>query len=229
MILEVCTDSVEGVLAAEKNKANRVELCTALSVGGVTPDFGLIVQCVKLSTINIQVLLRPREGDFNYSNAMIKSMEFFLESVANLGVKGVVFGILDSNFNVSKNNKTLVDLAHSYKLDAVFHKAFDFVANYHSAIENIIDFGFDRLLTSGLKSSAVQGINVIKELEENYGKQIQIMAGGGINPKNAKLFESNGIKNLHFSAHKTTHFNTAMGLNYDVNEQKIKEMVTLFQ
>jgi copper homeostasis protein len=229
MILEVCTDSLEGVLAAEKYKANRVELCTALSVGGVSPDYGLIAQCVKNSTINIQVLVRPREGDFNYSNSFIKSMVLFIETVTNLGVKGVVFGILNSDLTVSKSNKYLVDLAHSFKMEAVFHRAFDFVSDYNKAIENIIDFGFDRVLTSGLKSSAEHGINVLKDLEKNYGEQIQIMAGGGINPKNAKLFESNGIKNLHFSAHNSTNFNLAMGLNYTVDEQKIKEMVNLFQ
>ena len=154
MNFEICTDSVEGAIAAGKYGAKRIELCAALSVGGLTPNIGLIQQCVEKSTAEVHVMIRHKEGGFNYNVADVKLMELDIIAAKKAGVDGVVFGILDENNEVSNLNKELVELSKSLNLEVTFHRAFDFVKNYKSAIEKVINLGADRLLTSGLKPTA---------------------------------------------------------------------------
>lgn len=231
MNFEICTNSVAGAKAAEKFGAKRIELCTALSVGGLTPNFGLIQQCVKNSTIEVHVMIRHNEGGFCYSEKDVELMKIDIKAAKEAGAKGVVFGILNSTNEISKFNKELVTLSKSLGLEVTFHRAFDFVSNYKLAIEQLIEMQFDRLLTSGLQSTAEKGLDVITELQTNYGKQIQIMAGSGINASNVKKIANSGINNIHFTAQKSIQNVTKLGMGelMNVDEDKINNIVNLFK
>ncbi len=230
MIFEICTDSIEGARAAEKYGAKRIELCSALSVGGLTPSLGLAKQCVENSTIEVHAMIRHKEGGFNYSNEDIKIMKTDINAVKGVGCHGVVFGVLNENTTISNLNRELFEYSKTLGLEVTFHRAFDFVSDYKIAIEQLIDIGFDRLLTSGLRPKAEQGLDVIEYLQSNYGNQIQIMAGSGINSKNALKMASSGINNLHFTAQKQSNIsaNLSMGEVMIVDEEKIKNITNLF-
>ncbi|MDP3311931.1 copper homeostasis protein CutC [Lutibacter sp.] len=231
MIVEICTDCVEGALIAKKYGAKRIELCSALSVGGLTPSYGLIQQCVEKSSIEVHVMIRPKEGDFCYSKEDIELMKADIIAAKKAGAKGVVFGILTADNEVSILNKRLVDLSKSLSLEITFHRAFDFVSNYKLAIEKLIEMKVNRLLTSGLQSTAEKGLSVITELQANYGNKIQIMAGSGVNETNALKIASSGIQNLHFTARKSIQNSTklSMGEETVVDEEKIKSIINLFK
>jgi copper homeostasis protein len=230
MNFEICTDSVAGIIAAEKYGVQRIELCSALSVGGLTPSFGLIKQCTEKSTVEVHVMIRHKEGGFIYTKNDIEIMKRDIKVAKRAGAHGVVFGVLNEKKEVSSLNKELVILAKSLDLEVTFHRAFDVVTDYSKAIEQLISYDFDRLLTSGLQPTAEQGLSIITYLQANYGGQIQIMAGSGINASNAKKIASSGIDNLHFTARKSLHGATAlsMGEYMIVDEDKINTILRLF-
>lgn len=230
MIFEVCTDSLEGVLVAEKLGANRVELCSALSVGGLTPNIGLIKQCASKSNIGIHIMIRSKEGGFNYTEDDVDIMKSDIVAAKEVGVNGVSFGILTDDNEVSYLNEELVKLSKSLDLEVTFHRAFDFVTDYDKAISKIIEFGFDRLLTSGLKARAEEGLEVISILQRKYGDSIQIMAGSGVSPSNVLKIAESGINNIHFTATKPNveKLNFSMGSTSVVDENKIKSIISLF-
>ncbi|MCK5677940.1 MAG: copper homeostasis protein CutC [Flavobacteriaceae bacterium] len=230
MNFEICTDSLEGALAADKYGAKRIELCTALSVGGLTPNLGLIRRCVEKSNIEVHVMIRHKEGDFNYNVDDVEIMKIDIEFARKVGAHGVVFGILNKYDEVSYLNKELVDLSRSLGLEITFHRAFDFVPDYKVAIEKIIEFGFDRLLTSGLQLTAEEGIDIIRSLQSNYSDKIEIMAGSGINVSNVLKIAATGIKNLHFTARKPSDniIKLSMGELMIVDEDKIKNIMDKF-
>jgi copper homeostasis protein len=225
MIIEICTDCVEGAIIAQKYDVKRIELCSALSVGGLTPSFGLIEQCVLNSTVEVHVLIRPREGDFRYSVNDIEIIKSDIKTAKKAGVTGVVFGVLTENNEVSELNKELVSLSKSLNLEVTFHRAFDFVNDFKFAIEKIIELGFDRLLTSGCQQTANEGLDVISYLQENYGSKIQIMAGSGINVSNALTIAASGINNIHFTVRKSIQaLESGMGMQTEIDEEKIKSI-----
>lgn len=230
MIFELCTDSLEGALTADKFGVKRIELCSALSVGGLTPNYGLIKQCVFRTNVEVHVMIRHREGNFYYTKDDIDLMKIDIEMAKLAGAKGVVFGILNKNAEVSDLNLEMLNYTKSLNLQATFHRAFDLVSNYIKAIEKIIEFGFDRLLTSGLQSTAEQGINVISYLQANYGDKIEIMAGSGINPANALKIANSGIGNLHFTARKILERPSRlnMGKQAVMDKEKIKNIIDQF-
>jgi len=231
MVFEICTDSVEGAMVAGKFGAKRIELCTALSVGGLTPSYGLIKQCVEKSSVEVHVMIRHKEGGFNYSQKDVDLMKLDIEAAKKAGAHGAVFGVLNNNKQISELNKELILLSKSLGLETTFHRAFDFTPNYKQAIEQIIEYGFDRLLTSGMKPSAELGLNTISELVLNYGSDIQIMAGSGINASNALKIAKSGINNIHFTARKARNIVTglSMGELFAVDEDKIKSIITQFK
>lgn len=230
MIFELCTDSVEGAIAAVKFGAQRIELCSALSVGGLTPSFGLIQQCAKKSNIEVHVMIRHKEGGFNYDLVDVELMTNDIKAAKEAGAHGVVFGILTENNEISKFNKGLVDLSRSLNLEVTFHRAFDFVPDCERAIVQIIDIGFDRILTSGLQPTAEQGLHVIKKLQADHGSEIQIMAGSGVNASNAVKIAATGINNLHFTARKSLDTSTklSMGELMITDNDKIKNIINQF-
>jgi len=230
MNFELCTDSLEDALAAQKYGFKRIELCSALSVGGLTPSFGLIKQCVEKSNVEVHVMIRHKEGNFNYDIVDIELMKLDIKAAKNAGAYGVVFGVLNENNKVSNLNKELVKLSKELDLETTFHRAFDFVPDYKAAIEKIVLFKFDRLLTSGLQPTAIQGLNIITKLQANYGDKIQIMAGSGINKTNALKIASSGINNMHFTARKSSNQPTklSMGELMLVDEEKIESIIGQF-
>lgn len=230
MIFEVCSDSVECAIAAEKFGAKRIELCAALSIGGLTPSFGLIQECVKKSNVEVHVIIRPREGDFNYNSLEIEVMKLDIKAAKKAGATGVVFGVLNENNEISDSNEDLIKLSKDLGLEVTFHRAFDFVLDYHIAIKKIINIGFDRLLTSGLQSTAIEGISVIENLQIAHGEKIQIMAGSGINASNAVQIAKIGVQNLHFTARKSiaSENSFSMGEKFVVDEDKISSIIGQF-
>ena len=230
MIFEVCTDSVEGAIRASKYGAKRIELCAALPVGGLTPNIGLIQKCVALSTVEVHVIIRHKEGGFDYDQNDVEIMKIDIEAAKRAGAKGVVFGILNDDNTISELNRELVAFTKSLGIEATFHRAFDFVADYKESIKTLVEMGFDRLLTSGLKPTAIEGLDVISYLQKNHGHEIQIMAGSGVNSTNALELAASGIQNLHFTARKTSEvkINLSMGGRMVVDEEKIKSIIGLF-
>ena len=202
MKFELCTDAVEGAIIADQRGFNSIELCTALSVGGLTPNYGLVKRCAERTELQVHVMIRHREGDFICSQEDLLVMKKDMEAVQGAGAFGVVFGILDSEHQVSDQNMELMIHAKKLGLKTTFHRAFDFVRDSEKAMQKISMMGFDRLLTSGLASRAEDGTDVLKWLQKNYGEGIQIIAASGIDHNNARLIADLGIQYLHFTARK---------------------------
>lgn len=227
--LELCTESLEGVKAAGKLQLDRVELCSALEVGGLTPNFGLIKASIAAKQVQVHVMIRPRTGGFIYSNDELKIMEEDVLRCAELGADGVVFGVLSDELKVSESNREFVKLALKNGMEATFHRAFDMIDEKNAAIEKLIDFGFTRVLTSGGAKKAIDGLAVLENLQKDYGNQIELLVGSGVNSKNAKTFIEKGIQQLHFTARKV-HENKDpfdFGKTYSVDETKITSILNL--
>jgi copper homeostasis protein len=231
MNFELCTDSVEGAIIASHYGFKSVELCSALGIGGLTPGFGLIKACVDQSNLEVHVMIRHKEGGFVYDQKDVEVMKKDIEAAKAAGAHGVVFGILDPDNSISDLNQQLVQQASMHGLKSTFHRAFDFVNNHKEAIKKINDFGFDRLLTSGLEERAEDGIEIIADLEQAYGHRIQIIAGSGVSEKNARIFAHSGIKTLHFTARKMVKETIKLGMGVDMptDENKIKSILSLFK
>lgn len=201
MILEICANSYQSAINAEKAGAHRIELCSELSVGGITPSYGLIKKVVQELSIPVFVLIRPRNGNFVYSETEFEIMKNDIQVCKELGIKGIVSGVLNSNNSLDiERTKQLVEL--SKPLSFTFHRAFDCVPNPKKALEQLMDLGVDRILTSGRESKAVNGIELLKELQETAKDKLIILAGSGINPTNAIHFKEAGLKEIHASASK---------------------------
>lgn len=199
MILEVCVDSFESMKIAKSAGANRIELCSALNLGGLTPSFGLMKQAKSMSGIEVFVMIRPRSGDFLYSDFEIETMKGDIEIVKRLGFDGIVTGILQSDGQIDlKRMDEIIKLAHPLKV--VFHRAFDHARNPLEAMETLIEMGICRILTSGQRETALEGAKFIAQLQRNYGDRITIMPGGGIHADSIKpLIESTKCTNYHMS------------------------------
>jgi len=201
MIVEVCTNSYESALNAKNAGANRIELCSELAVGGITPSYGLIKKVKKEIDISINVLIRPRSGDFIYSDAEFDIMKQDILFCKEQGCKGIVSGVLNKNNTIDEiRTKELIDLAKP--LSFTFHRAFDWVENPTKAIEKLISMGVNTVLTSGQEITAIKGIKLLKELKETANNKLIILPGGGINSNNILQFKKAAFKEIHFSATK---------------------------
>lgn len=229
MNFELCTDSVEGAVIAEKYGFKSIELCSALSLGGLTPNYGLIKKCIDHSSVEVHVMIRHKEGGFQVDEEDLELMKLDIHAVKTAGATGVVFGILDNNNEVSEMNKYLVNFAIELGLKTTFHRAFDFVPDFRTSIKKVVELGFDRLLTSGLQDTAEKGIAVIKEISRDYGDQIKVIAGSGISASNALNFSMSGINYLHFTARKNQGgpIDKGMGQLMTTDVQKIEQIVNL--
>jgi len=205
MKFEVCIDSVQSAINAEEAGAHRVELCDNLIEGGTTPSAGMIKQVI-LNTKNLDtyVIIRPRGGHFMYSKKEIDVMLADIEIALNLGVKGIVSGALTSDGEIDlKTTKMLISACKGKPF--TFHRAFDLCNNPLLALEQIIDLGAARILTSGQEPTAEQGIELIKQLVTSANGRISIMPGSGIRPNNAKMVaQMSKAIDFHFSARKKT-------------------------
>jgi len=201
MIVEICANSYQSAKNAEKAGADRIELCSELSVGGITPSYGLIKQVVKNINIPINVLIRPRSGDFTYSNDEFEVMKQDILFCKEQGCNGIVSGILFNDGSVDLlRTKELIELAKPFSF--TFHRAFDWVENPLNTIEKLVQIGVQRVLTSGQQTSAIKGIELLKNLQNICGDKLIILPGSGINSSNVSSFKKAGFKEVHFSATK---------------------------
>lgn len=179
--LEVCANTLTSALAAQEGGAIRVELCDNLGEGGTTPSYGQIKLARKLLHIKLYVLIRPREGDFLYSGTEFEIMKADVQNCIDIGCDGVVIGILNPDGSIDTKRCTeLVKMATDKGLGVTFHRAFDMCSDMNKAIEDIIAMGCERILTSGGKSTAIEGANVIAHLVEKAAGRIIIMPGSGV-------------------------------------------------
>lgn len=199
MILEICANSYQSAINAEKSGAKRIELCSELSIGGITPSYGLLQKVIKKLSIPVHVLIRPRSGDFSYSKEEFDVMKEDILVCKKLGVSGIVSGVLLHNNTIDlERTKELIDL--SKPLSFTFHRAFDWVKSPKIEIKNLEKIGVERILSSGLETTAEKGIELLKELKET--SSVSIMPGGGIHHKNVLLFKNAGFNEIHLSASK---------------------------
>ena len=215
--IEICANSAISALRAQEGGANRVELCAGIPEGGTTPSFGEILMARKLlTTTKLHVIIRPRGGDFLYNETEIDIMLRDIEASRNAGVDGIVIGCLTKHGDIDiKANRRLIKEADG--MNITFHRAFDMCRNPKVALEEIIDMGCNRILTSGQKNNAYCGIEEIKELIECAQNRIIIMPGCGINPNNIKeIAERTGAKEFHFSG-RTTYDSKMLYRNPDVS------------
>ncbi len=206
MLLEICACNYKSVLNAEKAGAHRIELCSELAVGGLTPCFGFLKQTINKTRIPVFVLIRPRSGNFTYSEAEFDIMKKDIQLCKELGFAGIVSGVLNTAQTIDfERTKELIAL--SKPLPFTFHRAFDWTPNPFEALEQLIHLGVDRVLTSGQADSAEKGIDLLIKLNEKAQKRITILPGGGINAQNAKLFKDHGFTEIHASASSTNSVN----------------------
>ncbi|MDB5130598.1 MAG: cutC [Mucilaginibacter sp.] len=204
VLLEVCANSVTSALAAQDGGAVRVELCENLYEGGTTPSYGEILIARKLLHINLYVLIRPRGGDFLYSDVEFEVMAADVRYCIEAGCDGIVIGILHPDGAIDKERcKKLVELAKPHGVGVTFHRAFDLSADLFQSLEDTIEIGCERILTSGGRSSAMEGAGVISRLIKKATGRIIIMPGCGISETNvADLVHYTGAKEIHASARK---------------------------
>ena len=197
VLIEVCVDSVASAMAAERGGAQRVELCSNLLEGGVTPSLGLLGVVRSKVSIAVHPIIRPRPGDFCYSDAEFDSMQRDIQEAKSEGADGVVFGILeqDGTVDVTRTRK-LVELARP--LSVTFHRAFDMSSDLFRALNDVCATGADRLLTSGGEQECLQGMETVERLVKDACGRITIMAGGRIGIQNAPtIIEHTGVTEIH--------------------------------
>lgn len=188
--LEIACFNLESALIAQANGANRVELCDVIEVGGTTPDFETVKQARVNLSIDLYVMIRPRGGNFVYSEEEFKQMQSDILALKELKVDGFVFGILKDDNTVNlEPNKMLVDLAQP--LSCTFHRAFDKVENALESLEQLIECGFKTILTSGQAQNVTDGMNRLAELVTKANNRITIMPGGGLRSTNIEIIQQN--------------------------------------
>jgi copper homeostasis protein len=204
--LEVCANSVTSAIAAQDGGASRVELCENLAEGGTTPSYGQLILARKYLHIKLFVLIRPRRGDFLYTDLEFEIMQADLRNCIEIGCDGIAIGILNADGTIDKPRCTeLVRLAKQWGLGVTFHRAFDMCVDQYQALEDIIEMGCDRILTSGRKSTAMEGASILTHLVEKAAGRIIIMPGSGITENNvADLVHFTGVTEIHSSARIST-------------------------
>jgi len=200
--LEVCANSVTSALAGQTGGASRIELCENLHEGGTTPSYGDILLARGQLRIKLYVLIRPRGGDFLYTGLEYEIMTEDVKHCIESGCDGIVIGILNADGSVDKERCVkLVQMAKAGGMGATFNRAFDLCSDQFRALEDIIEIGFERILTSGGKTTAIEGSRRIAELTQKASGRIIIMPGSGINETNvADLVHYTGVAEVHSSA-----------------------------
>lgn len=201
--IEICVEGVDGLIAAQNAGADRVELCASLIEGGLTPSFGVVSTALSVATIPFHVIVRPRGGDFLYSEAEHLSMLLDVSMLKDLGVKGVVIGCLTADGKIDEVR--MVELvAAARPMSVTCHRAFDMTVDPVEALEALIRCGIDRVLTSGQRNTGVEGIPVLKAAVEQAKGRIIIMGCGELDAGNiAQVRDATGLTELHFAALKT--------------------------
>ena len=235
--LEIIGFNIESCMAAQGAGADRIELCASPGEGGTTPSYAFIKEARKKLNIDLYVMIRPRGGDFLYTNEEFEIMKNDVMACKQLGCDGIVTGILMEDGKVDKKRcKELLEYA--YPLEATFHRAFDRVADPYEAMEDIIDLGFERILTSGLVPKAIDGKETLSALIKKSAERIIIMPGSGVNASNIiSIAKSTGAKEFHSSASyyaesNMKYHNSLMNESLQhiaVNKEEVKAMVELLK
>jgi copper homeostasis protein len=200
MMLEIAANSVASALAAQEGGAGRVELCTALELGGLTPSHAQIALARERLCIPLVVLIRPRAGDFLYGDLECETMQRDIETCVALGCDGVVLGVLDANGEVDMPRCRAL-IAAAGKLGVTFHRAFDLAHDPLASLDTLVALGCERVLTSGAQASAIEGAGLIRQLVELSAGRIAVMPGAGVDAGNiGKLHEITGATEFHASA-----------------------------
>jgi len=203
ILVEICCGSLEDALEAERGGADRVELCSALFLGGLTPSLGTIMEAKARLKIPIMVMIRPRAGGFCYTKSEMAVMERDAVLAAEQGAEGMVFGILNADGSIDEERCTRMRKLIGAR-QAVFHRAFDVTPDPFRSLDQLVALGFTRVLTSGQEDTVPEGAQLIKRLIEYAGDRIEILPGGGIKPLSLRqVVESTGCKQVHLTAFKT--------------------------
>ncbi|HMB62198.1 MAG TPA: copper homeostasis protein CutC [Eudoraea sp.] len=206
MLVEVCANSLESARVAEKSGADRIELCSELAVGGITPSFGLLKKVKEALSIPVHVLIRPRSGGFTYSALEFEIMKEDIGLCRDMGFQGIVAGVLHSDFTLDEvRTRELVQLAGD--LAFTFHRAMDWVKNPLLTLSKLEEMGVGCILSSGGQGRAVDGLPVLESLNKKNSR-CTIMPGGGINEHNVATFKNKGFKAVHLSG---TKFHRSLG------------------
>ncbi|MEM7335289.1 MAG: copper homeostasis protein CutC [Chloroflexota bacterium] len=198
--VEICVNGVTSALAAQSGGAHRVELCENLAAGGTTPSFGTIAVASEKLNIDLMVMIRPRGGDFCYSDEEFEVMQANIKQLHALKVTGVVFGILQPTGHIDMERcQKLIDLARPMKV--TFHRAFDMVIEPFKALEDCLELGVDMILTSGQQPQAPMGLDLIRRLNQSAGNRLKVMPGSGITFENAKkVVAETAVSTIHVSS-----------------------------
>ncbi len=224
MEIEFCIYTIEEAIVARSYGVQRVELCRDLHLGGLTPLGEDIQRCVDIGGPETHVLIRPREGDFNYGESELLQMKISIQEAARHGAYGVVFGVLDdiNSIDIEKNAE-LLNLADHLGLETTFHRAFDGLNDHESALELLIDLGFTRVLTSCGRAIASDAVETFRALSHISRARIEVMAGGNIRPENAHIFSGTGVNAIHFSvSNYLDRMNADPSFDLDIDTEKIE-------
>lgn len=208
MTVEIVVYTIDAALRAQEGGADRIELCGGPGEGGTTPSYGVIEQVRQNVSLDVFVMIRPRGGDFHYSSYEFHSMKRDIAQCQKLSVDGIVLGILNADGTIDKKRcRELIEKARPLKVTC--HRAFDMTRDPFEALEDCIEVGFDRILTSGQHAQALDGADLIGELIKRANGRIAIMPGSGVNKKTVEtIVAKSGAKEIHFSA--VTHTDSKM-------------------
>ncbi len=197
---ELCVEGVDGALAAAAGGAHRIELCAGLVEGGTTPSAGVLALALERAGVDTMVLVRPRGGDFLYSEPELEVMLRDVSAVRQMGAMGVATGVLTREGEVDREATARLREAAG-PLSFTFHRAFDMTADPHEALEALVELGVDRVLTSGQAAGVPDGLPLIRALVQAAGDRIVVMPGAGVREENARsILEGTGAREIHFAA-----------------------------
>lgn len=198
--IEICTDSVAGVLAAEAGGAQATELCASLVEGGTTPSFGSIALSREQSSIEIAAIIRPRGGDFLYTESEVDVMARDIEAAKTSGAHAVVFGLLTADGHIDhERTRRLIECARP--MQVTVHRAFDMTVDPFAALDTLIELGVDRVLTSGQRAGVEEGLELLIQLVQRAEGRIRVMPGCGVTEQNIRhIVATTGVRDIHFTA-----------------------------
>jgi copper homeostasis protein len=232
MVVEVCATNFQSALNAQDAGADRIELCSELAVGGITPNYGILKKVTSDLNIPVHVLIRPRSGDFTYGDSDFEVMKQNIALCKRLKCSGIVSGVLHKDMKVDMaRTKELIDLASP--LTFTFHRAFDWTPDPIATAKKLAEIGVARILTSGQAISAIEGLPMLTKLKETFTGTI--LAAGGINPENAAQFKAQAFEEIHLSAtaQEKTIDTPKISLNstkhFDETKQSVSSLIILQQ
>ena len=218
MIIEICATTLNSVINAQDAGADRIELCQEYLIGGITPSQTFTLDSIENSRIPINILIRPRGGDFNFTDEEFDTMIESIYNFKNYNVNGFVVGFLNDKNKLDSNRLAQFrDITKGYEL--IFHRAFDYLDNQDESLELLIENRFDRILCSGSTIDSEQGLKKLIYLKNIARNKISIMPGGGVNLRNFNLFKASHFNEIHLSAIDK---NISLDSNYDIIKQIVE-------